>query len=668
MSERFELLGMLGRGGTATVHLADDHLRGHQVALKVVHPHLADDPAVQRRLRREVRAASLIQHEAALVPYDLHEVDGALALSMPWHPGETLADRVARQGALEPAEVKLLARRLAGALAASHRAGVLHRDVTAANVLLEQASDAVLTDFGLARVTKAGTQATTGLLGTAGYAAPEVYSGSRADPRSDLYGLGAVLYLAATGVPAFDPGQPMAALKAQLDGSFVPVREHAPQVPAELAALIESLLQPEPSDRPTGPSEVVEVLEGRSEPVSRQAAPRTMGALRLPEGEWTLLVVEKDGDRMRRDMLRAETGRRDSLEAQLAEVGRSIASGLRGLVGWPEPDGPAPEQLLADAVAVAGGLGEGALQPNRAMLDKRFRLVDLTDEATVRQLATRARDLGFKTEVHQVRVLSSWQRSMRMWWWVAIFPMLLTVQALPKQFMVMGWFAFVMGLMALGSVAARADVQRRLAKRAVAFRRDREVVPEAAASPDEEAGPSQTEGERLLDRVVDALDALDEALATDADLPDAARADLAQTAKRLRSSAVALAGQHDRLASALSDRGVQGDQVANLAARLARLDTLEKAGRAVDGHERSRLAAALAEHTASEAAAEEVESELIATKAKLIEVAATARRVRRELARGGAHHSADELVSRLSREAEMLDRARREAAARRQRQ
>ena len=361
MSDRFERLGVLGRGGTATVHLATDQLRGHQVALKVVHPHLADDPAVQRRLRREVAAASLIQHEAALVPFDLHEVDGALALSMPWHPGETLTDRVARAGRLSPAEVKTLGVRLAGARAASHRAGVLHRDVTAANVLLEEASDAVLTDFGLARVTKIGTAATTGLLGTAGYAAPEVYSGVRSDPRSDLYGLGAVLYLAATGQPAFDPGQPMAALKAQLDDAVVPVRELAPDVPAELAAAIEAMLRADPEARPDGARGALEWLEGRP-PARGAPSPATPAAtpgdLVLPEGEWTLLVVERRADRMRRDELRsAQRGRRrNTIEQQMSEVGRSIANGLLGLVGMSLEEELSPEQLLADAVAEEAGL------------------------------------------------------------------------------------------------------------------------------------------------------------------------------------------------------------------------------------------------------------------------------------------------------------------------
>jgi hypothetical protein len=175
---------------------------------------------------------------------------------------------------------------------------------------------------------------------------------------------------------------------------------------------------------------------------------------------------------------------------------------------------------------------------------------------------------------------------------------------------------------------------------------------------------SFSEGQRLRQRAEAALQQLDDALEADDELPAPARADLTSTAARLRRSAASLAERHDRLADAISDRGAEGAQVAGLAARLARLDTLQRAGRPVDARERARLEAALAEHTASEAAAEEVESELVATTAQLLEIAATARRVRRELVGQGAPASADELVARLSREADAVERARREASAR----
>lgn len=108
LGDRFDVLGVLGRGGMASVHLAHDTLRDERVALKVLHPHLASDPAMRARLRREVQAARVLRTESALVPYDLHEIDELLVLTMPYHPGRTLTEHVATRGALPDDEVRTL--------------------------------------------------------------------------------------------------------------------------------------------------------------------------------------------------------------------------------------------------------------------------------------------------------------------------------------------------------------------------------------------------------------------------------------------------------------------------------------------------------------------------------------------------------------------------------
>ena len=259
---RFELHGVVGRGGTGTVMLATDWLRSERVALRIVHPHLAADPATADVLQREVQSASVLHSEAALVPNDLHEADGVLALSMPFHPGQTLTERIATSGPMPHPDVRALGIRIGTALAEAHRVGLLHRDVTANNVLVgDRPNDAVLTDFGLSRIV--GHTRSTALLGTAGYAAPEVYAGERANPRSDLYGLGAVLYLAVTGRPPFDPDTPMVALKQQIDESHPGVRALRPDCPADLADTIERLLRADPAKRPQGARDVVDALERR---------------------------------------------------------------------------------------------------------------------------------------------------------------------------------------------------------------------------------------------------------------------------------------------------------------------------------------------------------------------------------------------------------------------
>ena len=418
LGDRFEVHGVIGRGGTATVVLATDRLRGESVALKVVHAHLAADPATRRRLQREVRTAAVLRASAALVPYDLHEFGGRLALSMPFHPGQSLTERVAGAGALPADEVRAVGIRVATALAEAHRVGLLHRDVTANNVLVgDRPEEAVLTDFGLARL-QAGTRS-TGLLGTAGYAAPEVYAGERADPRSDLYGLGAVLYLAITGRPAFDPAQPAAALKQQLDGTVRPVLELRPDCPPDLAATIVRLLAPDPADRPQGAAEVIDALTARRapEPVASRAAvhaapaARAVASAELPTGSYGVLVRERNEDGQRRRRRRRErAGVAPTAEDELVRWGRHVVDRVRGALGVPPPGGRSPEEALVEAVGRAAGLPEGALVPATALEEREFWLVEGTDEDTAGRLAATARTLGFHARSHAITAVAEPQR------------------------------------------------------------------------------------------------------------------------------------------------------------------------------------------------------------------------------------------------------------------
>ena len=130
LGNRFTIVGVLGRGGMATVYLALDQLRGEKVALKVLHDHLANTASMRERLRREVLASGRIRHPNALLAFELHEIDGALALSLPLHPGRTLQERIDADGPLGPDALRELGLQLSGALAEAHRQGVVHRDVT----------------------------------------------------------------------------------------------------------------------------------------------------------------------------------------------------------------------------------------------------------------------------------------------------------------------------------------------------------------------------------------------------------------------------------------------------------------------------------------------------------------------------------------------------------
>jgi tRNA A-37 threonylcarbamoyl transferase component Bud32 len=688
---RFEVHGVLGRGGTATVLLATDRLRGERIALKLVHPHLASDPATRRRLRREVQTASVLRSDAALVPHDLHELDGALALSMPYHRGQTLLERVATRGPLPPEEVRVLGIRLAGALADAHRAGVLHRDVTSGNVLIgEEASGAVLTDFGLARLVQGGTRS-TGLLGTAGYAAPEIYEGARADPRSDLYGLGAVLYLAATGKAPFDARVPMAALKQQLDGSFPPVRSAAPQVPADLAALIERLLSPSPAGRPATAREVADRLlqpgpipaaapaaSGVSAAAGARPRPRIAGRF-LPEGRYTVLVREHEDDRHRRNQLRSRRAQRN-VPDELARWGWHLADRVRDALGVPLGPVLTPEERLVGSLADEMAVPPEVLLESPVMRRRKFRLVDSTDHATAERLAEAAREAGFRAQVIELGEESERWRSL---WAVYMVMMAVGWSTFPFLLDVFGmvYLWLMIGLSAGWPVLAQtlSGSQRNVREIAVAYRSDLldAVKPGTALTP-RFVAPSHREGagkvlaeptpspepagpEPAGRRVEAALDKLDQVL-EQVDLPEVARRDLAATSRELRQRARKLAQDVERLGAELeSDQGAE-EELSALSARLDRLETLARAGEVANQAERERLARAIAVHEASRRAADQVESEWVAATAQLLEIASTAAQIRRELLLEPERHSADQWVERLTRDANAANDARREAA------
>ncbi len=269
--ERFEIAGVLGRGGTATVYLALDRVRQEQVALKVLHDHLASSASMRERLRLEVTMASHFRHPNALTAHELHESDGNLAVSMPVHRGDSLAQHVERHGPLPESQLADLARTLCDVLADAHRLGLVHRDVTPSNVLID-GEGALLTDFGLARLIDQHT-ATTQALGTAGYAAVEIYDGVRADPRSDVYSLGAVLYFAATGRAPFSGATAMASLQKQLAEDYPPITEHRPDLQPYITATIESMLSKQRQARPELAS-VQEALRTSHAPAASRSAQR----------------------------------------------------------------------------------------------------------------------------------------------------------------------------------------------------------------------------------------------------------------------------------------------------------------------------------------------------------------------------------------------------------
>lgn len=228
---------------------ATDLELGRAVAVKLLHAHLADDPDLVARFRREARAAARLAHPAIVAIYDSCSDAGREAIVLQLIDGPSLRQYLDRVGTLTQQQTLTIATSVAEALAVAHEAGLVHRDIKPANILLGP-ERAMLTDFGVAKALDEVDHTATGtLLGSARYLAPEQVSGGVADARSDLYSLGIVLYECVTGSTPWNADTPAATALARLNAPAPHPRVRNPVVSDALDHVITTLLAPSPDDR-----------------------------------------------------------------------------------------------------------------------------------------------------------------------------------------------------------------------------------------------------------------------------------------------------------------------------------------------------------------------------------------------------------------------------------
>jgi hypothetical protein len=249
----YEVEGQLGRGSTGVVELARAP-DGTRVALKrlALHGSVEELARARARIRREAEVLGRLDHRAIVELLDVVDDGDDLVLVMPWLQGGSLADRVRADGPLEAGEVEHLADHLLAALAAAHRAGVVHRDVKPANVLFDADSRPLLADFGVAsaREVTAGLTEAGGALGTPGFLSPEQARGEPAGPGADVFSLGATLRWALTGAGPY--GKATAGRDVLLWRAARGKVDRCPRsVPAPLRRRIDAMLDPRPARRPT---------------------------------------------------------------------------------------------------------------------------------------------------------------------------------------------------------------------------------------------------------------------------------------------------------------------------------------------------------------------------------------------------------------------------------
>jgi eukaryotic-like serine/threonine-protein kinase len=258
----YSLREPLGSGGMAEVFLARDEVLERDVALKILKEQYADNVTFVERFRREARSAASLNHPHIIVVYDWgRSADGTYCMAMEYASGGTLKDHILEDGSLPPRKAAKVASHIAEGLGFAHERGVIHRDVKPQNVLLTEAGDAKVADFGIAQAASATTTSRSNLiLGTAGYMSPEQAKGGRVGPASDLYSLGVVLYEMLTGELPYKADSPLAAAVRDFAEPPRSPREANPEVPEVLEVLTLRLLAKDPTDRYGSAAEVLEVL------------------------------------------------------------------------------------------------------------------------------------------------------------------------------------------------------------------------------------------------------------------------------------------------------------------------------------------------------------------------------------------------------------------------
>ena len=263
LADRYAIERELGAGGMATVYLAEDLKHHRNVAVKVLRPELAATLGPERFVR-EIEIAAKLSHPHILPLFDSGEADGFLYYVMPYVEGESLRQRLDREGKLPAEEVVRLTDDIAAALSHAHEHGIVHRDVKPENVMLT-GSRAVVADFGIARaVTAAGGERLTGTglaIGTPAYMSPEQAMGlGEVDARSDVYALGCVVYEMVGGRAPFEGPTPQALLAKQAVETAPRLRASDPAIPVFVERAVEKALAKDPADRFQTPSAFAEAL------------------------------------------------------------------------------------------------------------------------------------------------------------------------------------------------------------------------------------------------------------------------------------------------------------------------------------------------------------------------------------------------------------------------
>ena len=275
LAEQYQIERVVGEGGMATVFRAEDLKHRRKVAVKVMRPELAATLGGDRFLR-EVEIAARLNHPHIVSMHDSGDNDGVLYYVMPFVEGESLTQRLAREGQLPVADALRIARQVSDALAHAHKRGIIHRDIKPGNIMLSE-GHALVADFGIARALRSGATAitTAGLaIGTPHYMSPEQATGARdVDERTDVYAVGAVLYEMLTGEPPFTGRSAQAIISRSITEPHRPLSMHRPGLPPSLEPLVSQALAKSAEDRVASAEALSEAIAKVQTELTRASVP-----------------------------------------------------------------------------------------------------------------------------------------------------------------------------------------------------------------------------------------------------------------------------------------------------------------------------------------------------------------------------------------------------------
>ncbi|WP_020473553.1 protein kinase domain-containing protein [Zavarzinella formosa] len=348
------MLQIIGRGGFGVVFRAFDEVLHRVVAVKALSPQMAATSPARKRFVREARSSAGVRHENMVQVYEVGE-QPLPYIAMEFIPGETLQQRLDRDGPIDVLDVLGIGRQIAAGLAAAHAADLIHRDIKPANIMLEGGTRRVrITDFGLARAADDASITQSGMIaGTPMYMAPEQATGEPLDQRADLFSLGSVLYVMVSGRPPFRANGALAVLRRVVEDTPRPIREIIPETPSWLCDIISKLHAKNPEERYKSAREVAGVL---ADCEARLKANPELGELPpAPPPEKPALTVARSGRRKRATIV--------ALLLSVVTLGVTEAAGVTHLFRERPPKTDSIQPQDGPPIELAKGPPDGTINP-----------------------------------------------------------------------------------------------------------------------------------------------------------------------------------------------------------------------------------------------------------------------------------------------------------------